>query len=221
VVEREDFKLLKKEIDSRGLPCPQPVLNTKKALEELAGHGDSAFILTVLVDNEVAKENVTRFARTSGYRAEAEKKDDLFLIIIEPGEGQQNSLLRTAELDTASYCSCEAPSGKTVYLFKSKTLGEGSEELGAILMRGFIFTIKETNPLPAKMLFMNGSVYLTTEGSPVLEELQELEKLGVEIYSCGTCLDYFQLKDKLQVGNITNMYDTVENVAGATKCITI
>jgi len=112
--------LLKKEIDSRGLPCPQPVLNTKKALEELAGHGDSAFILTVLVDNEVAKENVTRFARTSGYRAEAEKKDDLFLIIIEPGEGQQNSLLRTAELDTASYCSCEAPSGKTVYLFKSK-----------------------------------------------------------------------------------------------------
>jgi selenium metabolism protein YedF len=212
--------LLKKEIDSRGLPCPQPVLNTKKALEELAGQDESAFILTVLVDNEVAKENVTRYARTSGYRAEAEKKGDLFMIIIEPGEGRQNNFLSTAEPDAASYCSCEAPASKTVYLFKSKTLGEGSEELGSILMRGFIFTIKETNPLPAKMLFMNGAVYLTTEGSPVLEELQELEKLGIEIYSCGTCLDYFQLKDKLQVGNITNMYDTVENVAGAAKCIT-
>jgi selenium metabolism protein YedF len=213
--------LLKKEIDSRGLPCPQPVLNTKKALEELAGQGDSSFILTVLVDNLVAKENVTRFAKTNGYLAEAEKKDDLFMVIIEQGEGQKNDNPVTAEIDAASYCSCEAPGGKNVYLFKSKTLGEGSEELGSILMRGFIFTIKETNPLPAKMLFMNGAVYLTTEGSPVLDELQELEKLGVEIYSCGTCLDYFQLKDKLQVGNITNMYDTVENVAGAAKCITI
>jgi selenium metabolism protein YedF len=221
VVIREDFKLLKKEIDSRGLPCPQPVLNTKKALEELAGQGDAAFILTVLVDNEVAKENVTRFARTSGYRSAAEKKDDLFMIIIEPGEGQQNNFLSTAETDATSYCSNESPAVKTVYLFKSKTFGEGSEELGSILMRGFIFTIKETNPLPSKMLFMNGAVYLTAEGSPVLEELQELEKLGVEIYSCGTCLDYFQLKDKLQVGNITNMYDTVENLAGASKCITI
>ena len=213
--------LLKKEIDSRGLPCPQPVLNTKKALEELTGQGDSGFILTVLVDNLVAKENVTRFAKTNGYRAETEIKDDLFMVIIEPGEGKKNNTGATSELDAASYCNSEAPAGKTVYLFKSKTLGEGSEELGAILMRGFIFTIKETNSLPAKMLFMNGAVYLTTEGSPVLEELQELEKLGVEIFSCGTCLDYFKLKDKLQVGHITNIYDTVENIAGAAKCITL
>ncbi len=213
--------MLNKEIDSRGLPCPQPVLNTKKALEELTGQGDSAFVLTVLVDNLVAKENVTRFAKTNGYRAETEIKDDLFLVIIKPGVGKKNDNHSTAEIDAASFYNCESPKDKTVYLFKSKTLGEGSEELGSILMRGFIFTIKETNPLPTKMLFMNGAVYLTTEGSPVLEELQELEKLGVEIYSCGTCLDYFQLKDKLQVGNITNMYDTVENVVGAAKCITI
>lgn len=211
----------KKEIDSRGLPCPQPVLKTKKALEELTGQNDPGFVLTVLVDNEVAKENVTRFAKTNGYLVKAEKKDDLFRIIIEPGEGNKAVDHSTAGADTESYCSSEATAGKTVYLFKSKTLGEGSEELGAILMRGFIFTIKETKSLPAKMLFMNGAVYLTTESSPVLEELQELEKLGVEIFSCGTCLDYFKLKDKLQVGHITNMYDTVENVAGAAKCITI
>ncbi len=213
--------MLNKEIDSRGLPCPQPVLNTKKALEELTGQGESAFVLTVLVDNLVAKENITRFAKTNGYRAETEIKDNLFMVIIKPGEGKNKDNHTCAEIDAASFCSCESPAGKSVYLFKSKTLGEGSEELGSILMRGFIFTIKETNPLPAKMLFMNGAVYLTTEGSPVLDELQELEKLGVEIYSCGTCLDYFQLKDKLLVGNITNMYDTVENVAGAAKCITI
>ncbi|MBM4235137.1 MAG: sulfurtransferase-like selenium metabolism protein YedF [Firmicutes bacterium] len=213
--------LLKKEIDSRGLPCPQPVLNTKKALEELTGKGDSGFVLTVLVDNEVARENVTRFAKANGYRVTAEKKDDLFQIIIEPSQGQQIDSLATAEVAAAFYCSGGTAIGKTVYLFKSKTLGAGSEELGAILMRSFIFTLKETSPLPEKLLFINSAVYLTTEGSPVLEELQELEKLGIEIYSCGTCLDYFKLKDKLQVGHITNMYDTVENLTRAAKCITI
>jgi selenium metabolism protein YedF len=213
--------LQKKEIDSRGLPCPQPVLNTKKALEELTRQEGNHFLLTVLVDNEVAKENVTRFARTNGYRAEAEKDADLFQVIIQPGDGSEQTAHPTELTNTAVSCSCEAPSGDLVYLFKSKTLGEGSEELGAILIRGFIFTIKETNTIPAKMLFMNGAVYLTTEGSPVLEELQELESLGVEIYSCGTCLDYFNLKEKLQVGRVTNMYDTVENIARAGKCITI
>jgi selenium metabolism protein YedF len=220
-LRREDFELQKKEIDSRGLPCPQPVLNTKKALEELTRQDGDNFFLTVLVDNEVAKENVTRFAKTNGYQAETEKEKDIYKVIIQSGAGFEQTTLSTAEADPAVCCSCADPAGGLVYLFKSKTLGEGSEELGAILMRGFIFTIKETNTLPAKMLFMNGAVYLTTEGSPVLEELQELEKLGVEIFSCGTCLDYFKLKDKLQVGNVTNMYDTVENIARAGRCITI
>jgi selenium metabolism protein YedF len=208
-------------VDARGLSCPQPVLNTKKALERLANQGNLSFILTVLVDNEAAKENVTRFARTNGYRVKAEKKDDRLQVIIEPDKSKIDDNLAAPETDAAGYCGHENPAGKTVYLFKSKTLGEGSEELGIILMRGFIFTIKETNSLPAKMLFMNSAVYLTTEGSPVLEELQEIQKRGVEIFSCGTCLDYFQLKDKLRVGIISNMYDTVENLARAAKCITI
>jgi len=213
--------LQKKEIDNRGLPCPQPVLNTKKALEELTRQDGEDFTLTVLVDNEAAKENVTRFAANSGYRAEVEKEADLYKIKILPGAGFDQTARSATEADSAACCSCEAPPGDLVYLFKSATLGEGSEELGAILMRGFIFTIKETNTLPVKMLFMNSAVKLTTEGSPVLEELQELEKLGVEIFSCGTCLDYFGLKDQLQVGQITNMYDTVENIARAGNCITI
>ncbi len=213
--------MLKIEIDNRGLPCPQPVLNTKKALEELAGEGNSIFVLTVLVDNEAAEENVARFARSQGYSTETEIKDDLFMVRIEPGEGMKSGDPAVAGAAAASYVGHESLAGKTVYLFKSKTLGEGSEELGSILMRSFIFTIRETNPLPVKILFMNSAVYLAVEGSPVMEELQELEKLGVEIYSCGTCLDYFRLKDKLQVGAITNMYDTAETIAGSFKCITI
>jgi len=114
-----------------------------------------------------------------------------------------------------------APREGLVYLITSSSLGQGDEELGRLLMRNFIYTIKETLPLPQKIIFMNRGVYLTTGESQVLDDLKEMADSGVEILSCGTCMDYYRLKDHLAVGEITNMYNTLENLRMSPRCITI
>lgn len=187
-------------VDARGLACPQPVLMTKEALE-----GIEEGMITVLVDNVASKENVKRFAQRMGCTVDISEKDGVFELRIVKGFTCEIPRVQE-ELEEAR----ESP----VVLITSDKLGE-EEELGLILMRGFISTLKEASRRPSKILFMNTGVFLTTEGSHVLEPLKELEGRGVEIYSCGTCLDYFGLKDKLAVGHITNMYDTVENLTGA------
>jgi selenium metabolism protein YedF len=207
----------KTTLDCRGLSCPQPVVNTKKALESL--EKDSAdFTLTVVVDNETALKNVTRFANTSGYRVATQKAgDDFHLTIAKPaaaaGEMQPaaNAVNRRKTV----------PGEATVLLVTASTLGRGEEELGTLLMRSFFYSLKESDVLPGKILFFNTGVYLTTEGSPVLEELQALSDRGVEIFSCGTCLEYYKLKDRLAVGQVTNMYDTVAAMLTANRCITL
>jgi len=223
--------LIRKEIDNRGLACPQPVLNTKKALQELTQEGHTDFILTVIVDNEAAKENVSRFARTAGCLVSVAEKEDGIHVIIQGGEKKEGKTdvgepLKKEAGSTKEEQSCclgegSQTSGETVMFITSSTLGQGSEELGKILMRSFIFTLKETSPRPSKLFFLNSGVFLTTEGSPVLEELSQLAAGGVEIFSCGTCLDYYNLKDKLRVGQVTNMYDMVENMHAAAKCIVL
>ncbi len=214
--------MIHKEIDSRGLPCPQPVLNTRKALNELFQGGHQEFTLTVIVDNEAAKENVSRFAGTTGCQVTAENREgDIYLLIQNPAE---KDVLKDSSLPGVAV-SCDypggAPAGQTIFLITSPTLGQGSEELGKMLMRSFMYSLQELDSLPGKMLFFNSGVFLTTAGSPVLDELKQLKDRGVEILSCGTCLDYYQLQDKLEIGSVTNMYDTVENISLATKCVTL
>ena len=212
--------MLYREIDNRELQCPQPVINTKKALEDLAQQESEEFVLTVIVDNEAAKENVSRFAESAGYKVEIEQKEDVFLVIIRGNSGKE--VLTNQESFENDTCIADSSlKAQTIFLIKSSTLGEGSKELGEVLMRSFIYTLKDSSSLPAKLLFLNSGVYLTIKGSPVLEELQELEKKGTEIFSCGTCLDYYELKDKLQVGKVTNMYETLENISSASRCITL
>ncbi len=211
----------KKIIDNRGLSCPQPVINTKKALEEMVQEGNDDFSLMVIVDNEAAKENVMRFAGTAGYQTTAERKEEGISILIEKSGCKDNKEEKSLQMGEPCCCAKEGAEKETIVMITSSTLGQGSEELGKILMRSFIFTLKETEPLPSKILFLNSGVFLTTAGSPVLDELKELAEMGVEIFSCGTCLDYYELKEKLAVGHITNMYDTVEAVQAAAKCITL
>lgn len=215
-------QLIHKEIDNRGLPCPQPVLNTRKVLDELFQEGCQEFTLTVIVDNEAAKENVSRFAGSTGCQVTAENRENgIYLLIQNPaekGDHKESSLPEAA-------ISCDYPgrmqAGQTIFLITSPTLGQGSEELGKMLMRSFMYSQQELESLPDKMLFFNSGVFLTTAGSPVLDELKQLKDRGVEILSCGTCLDYYQLQDKLEIGSVTNMYDTVENISLATKCVTL
>ncbi|NPA15343.1 MAG: sulfurtransferase-like selenium metabolism protein YedF [Deferribacteres bacterium] len=181
-------------VDARGLSCPQPVLKTKEALEAI-----DEGIVEVLVDNPASKENVKRFAEKMGCTVEIEEEKDHFRLKIVKGF--------TCEVPTFPSSNL---SGKVVVIL-SDSMGE-EKELGRMLMKAFLSTIKEASQKPKKMLFINKGVLLTTEGSSVIDVLKELEEMGIEILSCGTCLDYFNLKDKLSVGKITNMYDTVEEL---------
>lgn len=219
--QKEELILREKIIDNRGLSCPLPVINTKKALDELIKEGIDEFSLMVIVDNEAAKENVMRFASTAGYQTTAERKEEGICILIEKSGSKDNEKEKSRQMGELCCGAKEGTEKETLVMITSSALGQGSEELGKILMRSFIFTLKETEPLPAKILFLNSGVFLTTEGSPVLDELQELAERGVEIFSCGTCLDYYKLKEKLAVGHVTNMYDTVEAVQAAAKVITL
>jgi len=196
------------DIDARGMNCPQPVIATKKALE-----GIVSGIVTIVVDNGIAKENVTKFATAHGCGVSITPQGSDFLLKITKGEAasvpEQTALKQTVAL------------GDTVYIITQDTLGHGNSELGAVLMKGFIYAILESQPAPKAMLFMNSGVLLTIENSPVLPHLAQLVQGGVEILSCGTCLDYFNVKDKLAVGGITNMYTIVETMSASPKVITL
>jgi selenium metabolism protein YedF len=194
------------EVDARGQACPKPVIMTKKELDNI----EEGVVVTI-VDNEVAKNNVSKLAKSLGYEYKVEDKgENEYVITIVKGEGE------VKEENTPT-----VQRGNKVVLFSSRTMGKGSEELGEILIKSFIYTLTESTPYPSTMIFYNGGVYLTCEGSPVLEDLKKLEKEGVEIISCGTCLDYYNLKDKLQVGEISNMYTIYDKMRNAAKIINI
>jgi len=200
---------MKIEIDARGQVCPKPVIMTKKELDKI----DKGVVVTI-VDNEVAVGNVSKLANSLGYEFKIDKKnEDEYYITIIKGEGETH-LGEDKE-------SKKADSDNLVIVFSSNIMGKGSEELGKILIKSFMYTLTESKPYPKTMLFFNSGVYLTCEGSEVLEDIKKLESEGVEILSCGTCLDYYKLKEKLQVGQITNMYTIYERIKNASNTVTI
>ncbi|MBP2628527.1 MAG: selenium metabolism protein YedF [Firmicutes bacterium] len=193
-------------IDARGMACPGPVIATKKALE-----GIVSGIVTILVDNVIAKENVIKFATAHGCGVSITQQEGDFLLKITKGEA----------MDKQTVMDQPIAANNTVYIITQDTLGHGNRELGAVLMKGFIYTLLEVKPVPKALLFMNSGVLLTIEDSPVLPHLDKLVQDGVEILSCGTCLDYFEAKDKLAVGGVTNMYTIVETMSASAKVITL
>lgn len=194
------------EVDARGQLCPKPVIMTKKELDKISNG-----IVTTIVDNEVAKDNVSKLATSYGYSFTVDKsRDNEYYIQITKGEAKEE----------ANVCIPDTFKDLTIAIGSDK-MGVGGEELGKILMKSFIYTVKETTPWPATMVFFNSGVYLTCEGSEVLEDLKALADEGVEIISCGTCLDYYHIKDKLQVGEIGNMYSIYEKMRNANNTINI
>jgi selenium metabolism protein YedF len=185
-----------KEIDCRGMACPQPVVTTKKALES----GEGEFIL--IVDNPGSLANVERFAQSQGAVVDVEKKgNDFFLHIQKRSACNLAGSVQKAE--------------KVVVYINSNLLGVGEEALGTVLMRSFLKTLLDLNPTPSKLIFINSGVRLTTEGSEVLESLKAISEKGGDILSCGTCLDFYGLKEKLKVGVISNMYDIAQSLLEA------
>jgi selenium metabolism protein YedF len=188
-------------IDCRGMACPAPVITVKKALEQ---QGE----IRVLLDDGAPRENVGRFARNRGCRvSEHQDASGSWELTISADQGEVKPV------------SSVPAAGERVFLVASNRLGDGPEELGILLMKTFIHTLLETAELPARMFFLNTGVFLTTEGSDVLEALEKLHGMGVEILSCGLCLGYFDRKDKLRVGTTTNMLATAENMLGAAQVI--
>lgn len=197
-------------VNAMGDNCPIPVIKTKKAMQALTGPET----IEVLVDNEIAVQNVTKMASSAGGQVSSEKLSDAeFKITIQMEGAPKEDAGEEGE-------SCMPDSrSNTVVVISSDRMGSGNDELGKVLIKGFIFAITQLDTLPKTMLFYNGGATLTTEGSDSLEDLKSLEAQGVEIMTCGTCLDYYGLKDKLAVGSVTNMYSIVETQAKAGKII--
>lgn len=195
-----------KKVNALGDACPIPVVKTKKAIQEL-GSGT----VEVLVDNEIAVQNLTKLAKKLGCPVKSEKlaeKEFRVVMEVQGGETQEE----------AAEESCLVTLGKkkkVVVAIDSPRMGTGNDELGAVLIKGFLFALTQQETLPETILFYNGGATLTTEGSPSIEDLKSLEVQGTEILTCGTCLNYYGLSDKLKVGGVTNMYDIVEKLTQA------
>lgn len=198
-----------REIDAKGLACPKPVILTKKELDSLSGGS-----VRTTVDNETARENLSKLAKSMGleYRVEELGGDVFAVTIIKSGDGLEEDMEGT---------TARIPDGEFVIAIQSDKMGKGDDELGVILMKSFIYTVRETSPHPKAILFYNGAVRLTTKGSAVVDDLKGLQDEGVEIISCGTCLDFFGLKEKLEVGEVSNMYTIYEKMQSASNTITI
>ncbi len=187
-------------IDLKGMSCPQPVIETKRLIESR-----TIDELDLLVDNGPPRENVTRYLESQGYCVAVEKE--------QPG----GVVLRATKGRTdASYQTSEK---KIVVLIDGATLGRGDDRLGAVLMKSFLHTLKEINPRPWRLIFINAGVKLATEGSDLTNVLRDIEEMGIEILSCGTCLDFFNLKEKIVAGKVTNMYEIVSSLVAATTVL--
>ena len=201
---------MEKFVDARGMACPLPVVNAKKAAETLAP-GDT---LIVRVDNEIAVQNLQRFAAHMGFSAGGEKQSENdYTVTMRIGGAAENQ----HQPETA--CAPDTRKKGMLVVLSANTMGTGDEKLGKALMKAFVFALTKQDALPETVLCYNTGAYLTSEGADTLEDLKLLESEGVTILTCGTCLDYYGLKDKLAVGGVTNMYDIVERMEAAAAIV--
>ncbi len=191
-------------IDCRGQACPAPVIATKQALEA-APQG-----VVVLTDHGAPRENVSRFAKNRGYKLQETLFDDYCLLAITQ-EGNTTTITLPAQQETLN--------GERVLLITGDLLGDGDPQLGHLLMKNFLTTLLETDQRPARILMLNRGVLLAVHGAETVEPLTRLQELGVELYSCGICLDFYGKKDALAVGAVTNMFSTAEHLLQAASVI--
>lgn len=197
-------------VNAMGDACPIPVVKTKNAIRELNGPG----VVETLVDNEIAVQNLTKMARQKSYGVKSEKlAEGQFKVTMTIGD----DVAAISEPLQEEQCLVHPMEGlkNTVVVIASSEMGNGGEELGKALMKSFIYALGQQDILPKTILFYNGGAAMTCEGSPVLEDLRSLQAQGVEILTCGTCLNFYGLAEKLQIGEVTNMYVIVEKMIQA------
>lgn len=187
------------KVDAIGQVCPVPIIMTKNALKDIE-EGQ----VEVSVDNRISLENLQKMSKEMGYDYTVEESGDIFKIVI-------NKMRESVELRESEE--------NTVVVIDSLHMGKGDVELGRILMKGFIYTLSEIEELPKTILFYNEGVKLAIDGTESLQDLKSLEERGVEILSCGTCLNFYGITEKLRVGSVTNMYTILERQMKATRVI--
>lgn len=187
------------KVDAIGQVCPVPIIMTKNALKDIE-EGQ----VEVSVDNRISLENLQKMSKEMGYDYTVEESGDIFKIVI-------NKMRESVELRESEE--------NTVVVIDSLHMGKGDVELGRILMKGFIYTLSEMEELPKTILFYNEGVKHAIEGAESLQDLKSLEERGVEILSCGTCLNFYGITEKLRVGSVTNMYTILERQMKATRVI--
>ena len=198
-------------VNAIGDACPIPVVKTRKAMETIKG----SEVVETLVDNETAVENLKKMAGQMGYQVKDQKLEEgKYSVQIMVTEAEKTEKIQ------ADICDCRptAASDKVVVI-RSSVMGEGDPELGKVLIKGFIYALSQQEELPKTMLFYNGGACLTCEGSASLDDLKELEHRGVKILTCGTCLNFYGLSEKLKVGEVTNMYEIAETMSKASLIV--
>lgn len=196
------------KVNAMGDTCPIPVVKTKDAIRQLGADGG---VVETLVDNEIAVQNLTKMANQKSYGVESEKLgENEYRVTMTVGAGAD---LPAGNEETL----CAVPAGQknTVVVVAADHMGEGQGELGKNLLKAFLYALSQQERLPKTLLFYNGGAFLTCQGSLSLEDLQSMAERGVEILTCGTCLNFYGLTEKLAVGDVTNMYDIVEKQMAA------
>ena len=207
-------------LDCQKLQCPQPVIQTKRLLET-----DRPERLTVIVDNEPALENVTRFLASQGYATFFEQEPGLWRITgtpaASPAGAQVTVPAGVKPAETVATARPAAGEAKTLVMIIAPVFGSGDDELGGRLMKNFLATLPEMGDSLWRIVMLNGGVTLAAAGSPVIEELKRLEQAGVSILVCGACLEHYGLVHEKAVGQTTNMLDVVTSMQLADKVVRI
>jgi len=209
-----------KHLDMTGAVCPIPVIEAGKILQE-----KSVDIVMILVDNEVAVNNLSRLANSIEAEISIDKKSDRECMVTIKKSDNSNDKLSDMPLPTGAEKRSDfdrfdkAKTKDMAIVIGSNSLGRGSEELGKILMKGFIYSLIRLELPPAHIIFMNSGVFLTTEDSDTAHDLKKLEEKGTTILSCGSCMDYYKITDKLAVGFIADMYEITNITVNAKNSI--
>lgn len=199
-------------VDTKGQLCPAPLIATKRALKE-TGPGESFFILT---DNQTSLSNVSRFLKDNNIQFSVNEKDGIWTLTVTGTTGER------VKPDAEEYCTTDVPhfqKGDFVVAISSDKMGEGDTELGSLLMTNFVKAIHDLDILPSKMVFYNMGVILGKKDSAVIELLKDLERMGVTLYLCGTCIKHYSLDDEIKIGTASNMFEIAQIMSTAGKVV--
>jgi selenium metabolism protein YedF len=199
-------------VDTKGQQCPAPLIATKRALKE-AHIGESFQIIT---DNQTSFNNISRFLKDNKTEFSSGESNGVWTLTITK---------KTSEPVTTipeEYCATEMPHftrGDFVIAFHSDKMGDGDEELGHLLIGNFVKAIKDLDVLPRKIVFYNRGVILGVDDSHVIDNLREIEKMGVTMLFCATCVEYYSLEEKIKIGTLSNMFEIAQIMTSASSVV--